>query len=268
MQLWPCRIYGCGGGRLHAGWHAASAGAPLPEAFGTCADAQGAAQSVRGSTAETASNRLSCAADSSAQLQRQPGSNSRPSTTAEADERQCLPCAAPKPLPLWPLVAQQTGPGPGDGASYTDPVPQYDSCSSSGEAVHGLHRLHKHEDVAGPSTADATALSGCDSHASDSQQQTDSNLQGHADKFDAAASQASSQQPEDRRSLQRPHELIGRELFITSSMLNHSCEPNCMVLREAGHARIVTQAPIEVNSHSVCSYRLCCLLSKLQHTLQ
>ena len=47
--------------------------------------------------------------------------------------------------------------------------------------------------------------------------------------------------------LQRPHELIGRELFITASMLNHSCDPNCLVVREGGHASIVTQRPIQVH---------------------
>ena len=47
--------------------------------------------------------------------------------------------------------------------------------------------------------------------------------------------------------LQRPHELIGRELFITASMLNHSCDPNCLVVREQGHASIVTQRPIQVH---------------------
>ena len=51
-------------------------------------------------------------------------------------------------------------------------------------------------------------------------------------------------QADDGVRLQRPHELIGRELFITASMLNHSCDPNCLVVREQGHASIVTQRPI------------------------
>ena len=54
-------------------------------------------------------------------------------------------------------------------------------------------------------------------------------------------------QPYGSVRLQRPHELIGRELFITASMLNHSCDPNCLVVREQGHASIVTQRPIQVH---------------------
>ena len=54
-------------------------------------------------------------------------------------------------------------------------------------------------------------------------------------------------QAEEGVRLQRPHELIGRELFITASMLNHACDPNCLVVREQGHASIVTQRPIQVH---------------------
>ena len=54
-------------------------------------------------------------------------------------------------------------------------------------------------------------------------------------------------QAEERVRLQRLHELIGRELFITAAMLNHSCDPNCLVVREQGHASIVTQRPIQVH---------------------
>lgn len=266
MHLWLCRIYGCGGGRLHAGCHAALAEASLPEASGICADPQGAAERVLGSIAGTISNGLSCPADSSKQEQRQPRSSCQPSNTAEADEKQCLPCATPKPLPLWPLLAQQTCPGPGDGASCTDPGPQHEACSSSGEAAHGLQKLHVHQDGAGPSMANGTSLLGSDSLLDNSQQQTSSHLQDHADNFHASTSQARSQQPEDGKSLQRPHELIGRELFITASMLNHSCEPNCIVLRKADHARIVTRASIAVSPHSACSHGMYCFMSRLQQT--
>ena len=68
-------------------------------------------------------------------------------------------------------------------------------------------------------------------------------------------------QAEERVRLQRPHELIGRELFITASMLNHSCNPNCLVVREQGHASIVTQRPIQVHYPStipsLCYIRDC-----------
>lgn len=71
--------------------------------------------------------------------------------------------------------------------------------------------------------------------------------QPHSEATNAAGDQQSSQM-DDSQSLQRPHELIGRDLFITAAMLNHSCEPNCLIVREAGHAKIVTQCPIEVGA--------------------
>ena len=57
-------------------------------------------------------------------------------------------------------------------------------------------------------------------------------------------------QAEGSMRLQRSHELIGRELFITASMLNHSCEPNCLVVRGQGQASIITQRPIQVHRPS------------------
>jgi hypothetical protein len=43
-------------------------------------------------------------------------------------------------------------------------------------------------------------------------------------------------------------ELIGRELHIKASFLNHSCAPNCMVRRGVGRAAIVTLRAIEVGA--------------------
>lgn len=41
-------------------------------------------------------------------------------------------------------------------------------------------------------------------------------------------------------------ELIGRELYITASMLNHSCRPNCLVVRSTGRSTVVAQDSIKV----------------------
>jgi hypothetical protein len=43
-------------------------------------------------------------------------------------------------------------------------------------------------------------------------------------------------------------DLIGRELYVAASMINHSCRPNCLVVRTTGHASVVAQDTIKVAS--------------------
>ena len=154
---------------------------------------------------------------------------------------------------MWPLASELNSPEPARGSNGRDPDCQQQACSGSSEAARGLQKLHMHDNGDVPSVGLEAALSEHGSHVSSGQTQAALVSQSHQDLHDAAVSQES-RLTEGRKGLQRPHELIGRELFITASMLNHSCEPNCLVVREAGHARIVTQAPIEVNPQPDC----CC----------
>ncbi len=282
---------------LHAGTHAATTAAALPKASATYEDTQDAAQHRHGAEAHSVSNGFSSAAATTERKQCQQRDYLRPNDSTEADKTRRVPCPPSRALPLWPMAAELTSPSPSSIANCTDPISQRKSCSRSGEAACELQSLYMHDDEDRPSTASAEASSEhesqpqagievqgqpdapetavsqasiqpeaqseCNNHASDTQAQAAIELQGQPDAPNTAVSQASTQ-PEDRKNLQRPHELIGRELFITASMLNHSCEPNCLVVREAGHARIVTKAPIEVSPHPDCSCRMSRYLSWLQ----
>ena len=245
MHRWQCRIYGCGGGRLHAGCHAAAAPSP-----GAPADSQGVPECVRGSGFKTLSSDLSSAAVITGRKQCHEGAGLRSSNSSEADGKQQAPFLTSKPTPLWPLSAKAhtTSPSLCDGAESTGPalLPG----SSSSEGAHALQRLSLHEAGCDPSTADAAAVLTHDDHVSNSRPDTAPDVsESHIDATTAGSSQPSNSRSKSKTGLQRPHELIGRELFIAASMLNHSCKPNCVVAREAGHARIVTQGPIEVSPH-------------------
>ena len=258
-----CRIYGCGTGRLHAGSHAATTAAASPEASAICEDTRDASQHGHAGGLHTTSNDVGSAAATAEDEQCRQRNNLQQNSCSEAEGTQRLPCPAVKALPVWPLAAELHTTDPVGGSSHRDPDSQQRACSGSSEAAHGLQKLHMHGNGTGPSMASVAALSEHDSHVSNAEKQAALFLQNSRDLLKVAVSQASTQ-PEDRKGLQRPHELIGRELFITASMLNHSCEPNCLVVREAGHARIVTQAPIEVTPHSDCSCRILRCLSGLQ----
>ena len=58
-------------------------------------------------------------------------------------------------------------------------------------------------------------------------------------------------------------ELIGRELYIRASLLNHSCRPNCVVARSAATAAVHALRDIEVSpmhsTHSACPRRHHCI---------
>ncbi|KAK9811310.1 hypothetical protein WJX72_001575 [[Myrmecia] bisecta] len=56
--------------------------------------------------------------------------------------------------------------------------------------------------------------------------------------------------------VERPcrEELIGRELYITASYFNHSCAPNCMVVRDAGWATVTAQQDVKAGEELTISY--------------
>ena len=47
-------------------------------------------------------------------------------------------------------------------------------------------------------------------------------------------------------------ELVGRELHIKASFLNHSCAPNCLVMRGRGRGAVVALQPIAVRAGFAC----------------
>ena len=163
-----------------------------------------------------------------------------------------MPCSTLQNLPLWPLAAKQTKSGTNDDARDASPEAQGPSCSTSDgtaypvsqpEGIRLQSQLMYEEGC--EASAHAPPLWAEADNVSDSHQQIGTATWSHLETSNAAGSQPGNLSA-DEKSLQRPHELIGRELFITASMLNHSCEPNCVVVREAGHAKIVSQGPIEV----------------------
>lgn len=55
-------------------------------------------------------------------------------------------------------------------------------------------------------------------------------------------------------------ELIGRELYIRASLLNHSCYPNCVVARSTATAAVHALRDIEVRLHAELLQCLNCIL--------
>ena len=48
-------------------------------------------------------------------------------------------------------------------------------------------------------------------------------------------------------------ELIGRELYIRASLLNHSCRPNCVVIRGLSSGSVQTLRDIQVSRGHLCT---------------
>ncbi|GAB4821965.1 hypothetical protein N2152v2_009011 [Parachlorella kessleri] len=60
-------------------------------------------------------------------------------------------------------------------------------------------------------------------------------------------------QNQEQQSASKPG-LIGRELYITASFFNHSCEPNCVVQRGFKTATVATQRAIKAGEELTISY--------------
>ncbi len=229
-EQWLCRIYGYGGGKLQAGCHAAQS-----------------ATSAADSTTQRS-------IPEAAVLRTHELTDCAPLTSAHQGCHEEL-----NPIPLWPLAKSTSAKEESPLAAAAAAAVQ-DGGNTVAKTAHAMQQLHSMDELhffgalqaAGeaPQVCCSGAWSNCQSLADDNDGAC---LLGTGSRADPQSCSAASHSTAERRqSLQRAHELVGRELFITASMLNHSCEPNCTVIRGAGHASIVTQRPIEVCVHSSC----------------
>ena len=248
------RIYGYGGGKLHAGCHAAQSAASTADSTTKESTPETAAlemHSMTNSARHTSAHNEGCHGEL----------NFRPAEAAGTEAQNHNPKSAA--ILLWPLanLAAAKEEIPHSAATAAAAVRAQEASNIVAETAHAMQQLHPEGQLHSPGATHA-ARKPQPVHCSKACR----NCQPPADDIGMACpreagrkagmqhcSGASDSAAQSRQSLQRPHELVGRELLITASMLNHSCDPNCLVVRGAGHVSIVTQRPIEV-----CT----CLLNK------
>lgn len=133
---------------------------------------------------------------------------------------------------------------------------QEDSDAGTGSAAgnHGSHKdlepASEHPDQQKFSSTEAAVLSRMlDQAAAEGDSQTEE--QGTQDTasadepFVSAAANGTSHDLRDRASASE--ELIGRELYVRASLLNHSCRPNCVVVRSMTSGSVRALRDIEVS---------------------
>ena len=242
-----CRIYGYGGGKLHAGCHAAQSAASTADSETEESTPEAAALQMHKTTDSarpTSAHDEGCHGELSSRTGEAVGNeaqNHNPKTIA---------------MLLWPLAnctaAKEEFPLAAAAAAAT--AAAQEASNIVAETAHAMWQLHLEDQLhnsAATHAAREPPQNHCSKACSDCQPPADSNGGACLPETGSRAgpqycSGATQSTAESRQSLQRAHELVGRELFITASMLNHSCEPNCLVVRGAGHASIITQRPIEV----------------------
>jgi hypothetical protein len=241
-----CRIYGYGGGKLHAGCHAAQSAASTADS------------TTEESTPETAAlemhRRTDSARHTSAHDEGCHGElNFRPAEAAGTEAQDYNPKSAA--TLLWPLAnstaAKEEIP---HSVATAAAAGAQEASNIVAETAHAMQHLHPEDQLHSPGATHAARKPQqvhCSKACRNCQPPADDNGMACLPEADRRAgpqhcSGANDSAAQSRQSLQRPHELVGRELFITASMLNHSCDPNCLVVRGAGHVSIVTQRPIEV----------------------